>query len=114
MSFRTHLTAVAAALVAFSVQAADGIPTQAYDAGLAAQLPASVQKAGVLRNVVTGNFAPYTIANPDNSIEGVPHPKHRHGRGKPLKVPPRFGREAHRAFRLAGFRQHLDAGPCAP
>ena len=71
MSFRTHLTAVA--LVAFSVQAADGIPTQAYDAGLAAQLPASVQKAGVLRNVVT-----------DNSIKGVPHPKHRHGRGKPL------------------------------
>ncbi len=84
MSFRTHLTTVAAALFAFSVQAADGIPTQAYDAGLAAQLPASVQKAGVLRNVVTGNFALYTIANPDNSIKGVPHPKHRHGRGKPL------------------------------
>ena len=71
MSFRTHLTAVAASLVAFSAQAADGIPTQAYDAGLAAQLPATVQKAGVLRNVVTGNFAPYTIANPDNSIEGA-------------------------------------------
>ncbi len=71
MKLTQKLTAAAAALAGFTSVFAADIPTQAYDAELAKALPAVIRDAGVLRNVVTGSFVPYTIANPDNSIEGA-------------------------------------------
>lgn len=70
ISLKKALAASALSLAVGAALAAD-IPAQAYDAQIAAELPAAIQKAGVLRNVVTGSFVPYTIANPDNSIEGA-------------------------------------------
>ena len=71
MKLSKKLTAAAAALAGFTSVFAAGIPTQAYDAALAQELPASVRQSGVLRNVVTGSFVPYTIASSDNSIDGA-------------------------------------------
>ncbi len=70
ISLKKALAASALSLAVGAALAVD-IPAQAYDAQIAAELPAAIQKAGVLRNVVTGSFVPYTIANPDNSIEGA-------------------------------------------
>ncbi len=71
MKLLSKLTAAATALAGFTSVFAADIPVQAYDAELAQALPAAIREAGVLRNVVTGSFVPYTIANPDNSIEGA-------------------------------------------
>lgn len=69
-NFGAAALAVTLASAAGAVPAAD-IPVQAYDAQIADGLPADIREAGVIRNVVTGSFVPYTIANPDNSIEGA-------------------------------------------
>ncbi len=63
----------AAALFAFSAGAiAAGIPTQKFDKALHDQLPAQVQKSGVLRNaVLSGAFPPYTIISPEKRVEGA-------------------------------------------
>ena len=77
MTFATKLASAAAVSILCAVAGASQAATvplidvQTYDAELAARLPDSVRKSGILRNVVTGSFVPYTIANPDQSIDGA-------------------------------------------
>ncbi len=53
-----------------SAVAAD-IPTQTYDAALAARVPAAIRSSGVLRNAVNGTFVPYSITKGNNELDGA-------------------------------------------
>ena len=70
MLFRKLALAAALAGFAFSAFAAD-IPAQKFSKALHDRLPASVQKAGVLRDAVDGSFPPYSIITPDRKVEGA-------------------------------------------
>ena len=70
MTFKKLAVAAALAGFAFSAFAAD-IPAQKFDKALHDRLPASIQKSGVLRDVVNGSFPPYSIVTPDKKTEGA-------------------------------------------
>ena len=70
MKITKLLISAAALAVAATTWAADAIPTQSLNKELAARLPASVKEAGVLKNVITGTFSPYSI-NKAGKLEGA-------------------------------------------
>ena len=67
----TRLTAAAALALTFGTALAAGIPTQTYDAALAARLPETIRTSGVLRNAVNGTFVPYSITKGNNELDGA-------------------------------------------
>ena len=70
MPFMKSLAAASLVLFAGAALAAD-IPVQKLDPALHAKLPASIQKSGVIRDVVNGSFPPYSIIEPDKSVGGA-------------------------------------------
>lgn len=54
-----------------SMTLAAEIPQQQFNQSLYDQLPDSVKKAGVIRNVLDGSFPPYYSVTPDKKITGA-------------------------------------------
>ncbi|MCG5029910.1 ABC transporter substrate-binding protein [Mesosutterella sp. OilRF-GAM-744-9] len=64
--------AAALALAGFAACAlAAGIPAQKFNKALHDRLPASIQKSGVIRDVVNGSFPPYSVVSPDKKVTGA-------------------------------------------
>lgn len=70
MTLTKLLFSAAASLATISAMAAEAIPAQPLNKELAARLPAAIQQAGVIKNVITGTFAPYSI-NKAGQLEGA-------------------------------------------
>lgn len=67
----TVLAGLMALMTAAGSALAADIPVQTFDKDLAARVPAAVRQSGVLRNVVTGTFAPHTIQKDGKTLEGA-------------------------------------------